>query len=249
MKDRNIITPIIFSVFILFIVSFGTFSITIEFDLVIFAISLSFSIIGLCLDFNAYTISENSSDVMKEKMKLYHMIDGKKSQLTAVRNSILSSHNENIVSDIYIYSCHVMGKNYYNKLENMIKEKILIEELHKSKLEKQYLKTIKKLLKSYNNIDYIEEILREYETKELINKKNINIAASLISVISFIFSIFAFFKIDYQSINLTPKLIIITIVFAINVFGTFESYWRVKKYLIDYYILIQRTIKAETVNI
>lgn len=213
-----------------------------------FAISLSFGLIGICLDVNAFRLSENSEDVMREKINLYKLMDGKKTQFPSLTTKIKLCRNKDVITDIFIYSSNVMNDNYYSCLEEKIKSGTLLDELKNNGLDRKRIKRIKNLLKYYEYTDDIEEIIRKYETRELLNKKNINIWASLIAVVGIIFAVFAFFKIDYESISLTANLILIFIVFAINVFGTFESYRRVKRNQLDYYIRLQNIIENEKIN-
>lgn len=248
MKEKNIITPIIFVIFIVFITNMGTITVAKQFDWIIFIVSMSLNIVGICIDINIYKLTHNAVDVMKEKRQLNKILDSKKDRLDEVVSNIKNSRNQNILLDIHIYTYDIMDKPYnLDYIKNSISNGTLINNLKTHGIKNKKLKLIKKLLKMYDYSDDVEDIISDYKLGNLLKKEKVNVIASVTGTIGFIITILGFFKFDYQSINMSVNLVFVFIVFVINIIGSVESYFKSKKFKIHYYKKLQSIFDREKV--
>lgn len=246
MKERNIIAPTIFIVFLVFLTNFGTFTIATQFDWPLLIVSLLLSTIGICIDINLYKISSNKFEVKKEKNKLYDIIEKKKDRLEDVIRKIKESRDEEILIDISMYCYDILDTNdYLEYIRNAIHSNTLIDELKRNKIKHKKLSIIKKLLKYYNYTNDLDEVIMKYKNKSLITDEKTNLGASITTVICAIITVLGFFKFDYNSINISANLFVIFIVFTINIVSSIESYHKTKKYKVKYYKELQDIFEYE----
>lgn len=240
MDDDSIISPISLVYFLGNTTIFLVLSLMLHVDKIIFIIALSFALIATCFDINLIKMAENCDRVLKEKLILYQIIDSKKDNLSSVINNILMSKIINILIYILDEKIHFNYDDIKYKIEN----NNLIEDLSNKGISRKKIKKIKSLLKT--NKDDIEELVRQYETKELINKKNLNYWASFSAVLCFILSIYGFFNINYQSINISNNFVVIIIIFLFSIIESICRYRKLQGDNIDYYKKLQQIFEKET---
>lgn len=247
MTKRNLISSTLLALFLVIITSFGKFNIAKSFQWELFLISISAGIINLCIDINFYSLSENNKDVMIERYRLYKIIQSKSERIDDVIEKIMKSRNDRIVLATMPTVINKIDCSY-ETLEEMIAQKKLLGTLLVGHSSKKQISLVKRLIKNYNRNDDLYEIVRSYDSRELISHTAVNVSASLIGVISFILAIFAFFKMDISTITPSFGLLFVAILIVINMIDTIESYREIRLGKIAYYVELQSIFENECIK-
>ena len=99
-----------------------------------------------------------------------------------------------------------------------------------------------RLLRFYDQNNFLE-IIRIFETKELIAKRQISLFSILLTGISVVLTVFGFCGIDIEKIDLNLNFIIVSVIFSINILDSYLSFRWHKKNLMDYYKKIQNIVE------
>lgn len=198
---------------------------------------------------NLRTKIENSNEILQEKFKLYKIIKNNEKELDSIIADNTSLQNEKIISNIQTL-CLGVKKDYTDEiLVDMIKNNSLESTLKNDGISRKNLGLIRKCVKAYNNNVDLYEILRQYESKELISRQNISIIAFLISAIGIALAIFAFFRIDYKTIKSMPNIIIIVVQFLVIIVDTVKGCIDYKRNVLSRLTKFQRIFDKKPVLI
>ena len=130
----------------------------------------------------------------------------------------------------------------------LLAQKKLLGTLLVGHVSKKQISLVKRLIKNYNRNDDLYEIVRSYDSRELISHTAVNVSASLIGVIGFILAIFAFFKMDISTITPSFGLLFVAILIVINMIDTIESYRKIRLGKIAYYVELQSIFENECIK-
>ncbi len=214
-----------------------------NFDWTLFLIGVCFDIMSVTTDYIFLKKINNNEEIIKIKFELYNTIKNKPNIVNTIYN-IVYSRNKNVISNIIMLCLN--NKNIdLTLIEYKVKCGTIIGYLRANKLDNKALKQVEKQLKIYNYKDDFNEMLRQVETKELIQKQEIGGFAVIITIISFMLAILCFFRVDYASININQNLIYITIYFVFTTFYMLKKNKDYKNQLITIYLTINQIFKSE----
>lgn len=214
-----------------------------NFDWTMFLMGMCFEVMSITMSYILFKKINNNEDVMRIKFELYNTIKNK-SNICNTINNIMYSRNRNVINNIKIFCLSNKNINS-NLIEDKVKYGTVIKYLEDKGLDNKTLKRIEKELKIYNNKDDLKEFLRQIETKELIQKKEIGGFAAMITAISFILAVLCFFRVDYVSINITQNLIFLIVYFSSMTFYMLKKSKEYKNELFSIYIALNEIFHNE----
>ena len=249
MRKSDLISVTFIAIIAVALITFWNISVVDSFQWEFFLLSCTISAIGLCFEMDLRTKIENSNEILQEKFKLYKIIKNNEKELDSIIADNTSLQNEKIISNIQTL-CLGVKKDYTDEiLVDMIKNNSIESTLKNDGISRKKLGLIRKCVKAYNNNVDLYEILRQYESKELISRQNISIIAFLISAIGIALSIFAFFRIDYKTIKSMQNIIIIVVQFLVIIVDTVKGCIDYKKNVLSRLTKFQRIFDKKPVLI
>ena len=239
----------VMSIFLLIIIPFVTFNLNF-FDINFFILVVPSILISYLAFVFTYEMAKNNSKIFNAKYDLFYNLKNTDKYLDLLEQDFLKENNKNIISNVYIFYISYSNNAVLNEeeIEKALYENRIKEIFNSIKIPKKKKKSLMKEIKDFNTNNYFRYFRSEYETKNLLNKNRKLNFFSLLTIISFLISIYSIIlssmkiKIDQQ---LILKFVMFGIYFILDILFNIRTYYKIVKDLEKLYKEFDKQIKVK----
>lgn len=212
-----------------------------SFDFVFLLIIICFSVVLGLIHYLILMCIFTCSRYLSARFELFVTIKNKDNIFKTVDN-IVESRNLNLIRKL----ANFLATDDIAFIEGKIKDGSLIAYLNEKQYKRKDIKDIESELKIYDFRDDLNDLIRQFESKELIKKQSFSICSVLMTVIGFLLAFLCFFKVDFSVIKMNTQLIISFIYLLTVVACTISDYLMCNISLVENVKLINEIFENES---